>query len=50
MCRHFYLWESFKSYKMRLSKTTCVCFDTVKWDNGIDLDPEYLYKNSQTYI
>lgn len=21
-------------------------FDTVEWNNGLDLDPEYLYKNS----
>ncbi len=22
-------------------------FDTVEWDNGLDLDPEYLYSQSQ---
>jgi len=23
-----------------------VAFDTVEWDNGLDLDPEYLYERS----
>jgi len=23
-----------------------VSFDTVEWDNGLDLDPEYLYEQS----
>ena len=24
-----------------------VAFDSVQWDNGLDLDPEYLYERSQ---
>ena len=24
-----------------------VAFDTVEWDNGLDLDPEYLYERSE---
>ena len=24
-----------------------VSFDTVEWDNGLDLDPEYLYEKSE---
>ena len=24
-----------------------VAFDTVEWENGLDLDPEYLYERSQ---
>ena len=27
-------------------KTARVAFDTVQWDNGLDLDPEYLYERS----
>lgn len=23
-----------------------VCFDTIQWENGLDLDPEYLYEQS----
>jgi Protein of unknown function (DUF2442) len=25
-----------------------VSFDTVEWENGLDLDPEYVYENSMT--
>ncbi|MDR1343297.1 MAG: DUF2442 domain-containing protein [Prevotellaceae bacterium] len=28
-------------------KTVSVCFDTVAWDNEVDLDPEILYPNSR---
>ena len=28
-------------------KTARVAFDTVQWDNGLDLDPEYLYERSK---
>jgi hypothetical protein len=28
-------------------KTVRVSFDTIEWDNNIDLDPEFLYKNSR---
>lgn len=24
-----------------------VSFDTIEWDNGLDLDPEYLYERSE---
>ena len=27
-------------------KKVHISFDTVEWDNGMDIDPEYLYKNS----
>ncbi len=26
-----------------------VAFDTVEWENGLDLDPEYLYEQSAPY-
>lgn len=26
-----------------------VSFDTVEWENGLDLDPEYLYEHSEPY-
>jgi Protein of unknown function (DUF2442) len=26
-----------------------VSFDTVEWENGLDLDPEYVYEHSSTY-
>ena len=28
-------------------KKAHVSFDTVEWDNGLDLDPEYLYEKSK---
>jgi len=31
--------EAFKRVRM--------AFDTVEWENGLDLDPEYLYERSQ---
>ena len=27
-------------------KKVRVCFDTIEWENGLDLDPEYLYEKS----
>ena len=30
-----------------LFKTARVAFDTVEWENGPDLDPEYLYDRSE---
>ncbi len=27
-----------------------VSFDTVEWDNGLDLDPEYLYERSEDIV
>jgi hypothetical protein len=30
-----------------LFKTVKISFDTVEWDNGLDLDPEYLHDRSQ---
>ena len=32
---------------IRQFKKVRVSFDTVEWDNGLDLDPEYLYAKSQ---
>jgi hypothetical protein len=31
----------------QLFQTARVAFDTVEWENGLDLDPEYLYERSQ---
>ncbi|MGD9731372.1 MAG: DUF2442 domain-containing protein [Desulfamplus sp.] len=31
---------------LNLFKKVRVSFDTVEWDNGLDLDPEYLYAKS----
>ena len=28
-------------------KKVHVSFDTIEWDNGLDLDPEYLYEKSK---
>jgi hypothetical protein len=28
-------------------KKVRVSYDTVEWENGLDLDPEYLYEHSQ---
>ena len=30
-------------------KRVRVAFDTVEWENGLDLDPEYLYERSEPY-
>ncbi len=32
---------------LELFKTARVAFDTVEWENGLDLDPEYLYDRSE---
>ena len=32
---------------INIFKKVHVSFDTIEWDNGLDLDPEYLYKNSK---
>jgi hypothetical protein len=32
-----------------LFKTVKISFDTIEWDNGLDLDPEYLYEKSYHY-
>jgi hypothetical protein len=31
----------------QLFKTVRVSFDTIEWDNGLDLDPELLYEKTQ---
>ena len=31
---------------MKTFKNVHVSFDTIEWENGLDLDPEYLYKKS----
>jgi hypothetical protein len=28
-------------------KKVRIAYDTVEWENGLDLDPEYLYERSQ---
>ena len=33
---------------INIFKTVHISFDTIEWDNGLDLDPEYLYKKSKT--
>ncbi len=34
----------------QLFKTVRVSFDTVEWDNGLDLDPELLYEKSKAVV
>jgi hypothetical protein len=29
-------------------KKVAIAFDTIAWENGLDLDPEYLYDKSRT--
>jgi len=31
-------------------RTARVAFDTVQWENGLDLDPEYLYERSEPLL
>ncbi len=33
--------------ELALFKTVRISFDTIEWNNGLDLDPEYLYEKSQ---
>ena len=33
---------------LSLFKRVRISFDTVEWDNGLDLDPEYLYRRSKS--
>ena len=33
----------------RVFRTARVSFDTVEWENGLDLDPEYLYERSEPF-
>jgi len=33
--------------EIRAFKTARVVFDTVEWDNGVDLDPEFVYARCQ---
>jgi len=33
---------------VKLFNTVHISFDTIEWDNEADLDPEFLYKESQT--
>ncbi len=35
---------------LNLFKKVRVSFDTVEWENGLDLDPEYLYAKSKIVI
>lgn len=30
----------------KIFKSVRVSFDTIEWINGLDIDPEFLYKNS----
>jgi hypothetical protein len=32
---------------LSLFKRVRISFDTIEWDNGLDLDPEYLYRRSK---
>ena len=34
----------------KLFKTVRISFDTIEWDNGLDLDPELLYQKSKMII
>jgi len=34
----------------QLFKTVRVSFDTIEWDNGLDLDPELLYEKSKAVV
>jgi len=33
----------------RMLRTVKVVFDTIGWENGLDLDPEYLYERSEPF-
>jgi len=32
---------------LKIFNTVSVSFDTIMWENGVDLDPEILYQNSR---
>ena len=32
---------------LEVFKKVRIAYDTVEWENGLDLDPEYLYERSQ---
>ncbi len=32
--------------EIKIFKTVRISFDTIEWNNGLDLDPEYLYEKS----
>ena len=32
---------------LKIFKKVHVSFDTIEWENGLDLDPEYLYEKSK---
>jgi len=34
----------------KLFKTVRISFDTIEWDNGLDLDPELLYQKSKAVV
>ncbi len=34
----------------KLFKTVRVSFDSIEWDNGLDLDPELLYQKSKAVV
>jgi len=41
----------FKELKDKnLFKSVKVCFDSIEWDNQLDLDPELLYEKSQNRV
>jgi hypothetical protein len=41
----------FKELKDKaLFKTVRVSFDSIEWDNGLDLDPELLYQKSKAVV
>ena len=41
-------WGRFSELKdINIFKKVHISFDTIEWDNGLDLDPEYLYEQSE---
>ena len=34
----------------KLFKTVRVSFDSIEWDNGLDIDPELLYQKSKAVV
>lgn len=44
-------WGRFSKLKdINLFKTVTISFDTIAWENGLDLDPEYLYEQSTPWM